>query len=94
MRTVSVLPEKGKITMRIRDTSIIDRTIEELSRINNDPHELAKLVGCPTQLIRYWLDGVYTPSAFYLRRFHEIGCDVLYILTGKHYTISGGDTDV
>lgn len=80
--------------MRYRDTGIIERTIEELFRISTDYHEIAKLVGCPPQLARSWLDGIYIPSSFYLRRFHEIGCDVLYILTGKHYNILGGDTDV
>ena len=80
--------------MRMRDVGIASRTIEELSKLGNEPLEIAKIVGCPTNLVRYWLDGVYTPSAFYLRRFHEIGCDVLYILTGKHYNISGGDTHV
>lgn len=80
--------------MRMRDVGIADRTVEEISKLSDDPREIAKLVGCPTNLIRYWLDGTNTPSAFYLRRLHEIGCDVLYILTGKHYTITGGDTDV
>ncbi len=80
--------------MRMRDAGIIDRTVEEVSKLGNDPTVIAKLVGCPTQLIQYWLDGAYTPSAFYLRRLHEIGCDVLYILTGNHYTVIGGDTDV
>jgi hypothetical protein len=78
----------------MRDVGIADRTAEEVSKIDSDPHVIAKLVGCPVQLVRYWLDGTYTPSAYYLRRFHEIGCDVLYILTGNHYINSGGDIDV
>lgn len=80
--------------MRPNDVNIRDRLIEELSKLGDTPYAVAKLIGCPTQLVRYWLDGVYTPSAFYLQRLHEIGCDVLYILTGTHYTISGGDSDV
>ena len=80
--------------MRIRDASITERTIEEISKLGPTPYDIGKIVGCPTQLVRYWLDGIYMPSAFYLRRFHEIGCDVMYILTGVRYKITGGDTDV
>ena len=80
--------------MRPNDTNIRDRTIEELSLLGETPLEISKIIGCPTNLVQYWLDGVYTPSAFYLQRFHKIGCDVLYILTGERYTLSGGDTDV
>lgn len=80
--------------MRMRDVGIADRTAEVVAAIAPTDAMIAKIVGCPTQLIRYWLNGLYTPSAFYLRRLHEIGCDVLYILTGEHYTISGGATDV
>jgi hypothetical protein len=76
----------------MRDVGIADRTAEEVAKLGNDPHAISEIIGCPTNLVRYWLDGTYTPSAFYLRRLHEVGCDVLYILTGKHYTISGGDT--
>ena len=77
--------------MRLRDFGIAERTTEEVSKLGDTPLEIAKLIGCPAQLVRYWLDSTYTPSAYYLRRFHELGCDVIYILTGKH---SGGDTDV
>lgn len=80
--------------MRLYDRGIAERMIEELSKLGDTPYDISKLVGCPTQLVRSWLDGINTPSTFYLRRFHEIGCDVLYILSGKRYTISGGDTDV
>lgn len=80
--------------MRPTDNKIRDRLIEELRWVGDTPAEIAKLIGCPTQLIRYWLDGVYTPSAHYLGELHNTGCDVLYILTGKRYTITGGDTDV
>ena len=80
--------------MRINDNEIRARTIEELRKMGGYSHEIAKRTGCPSNLVQYWLDGVYTPSAHYLRKLHDAGCDVLYILTGKRYTISGGDTDV
>lgn len=77
--------------MRLRDFGIAERTAEEISKLGNTPQKIANLLGCPTRLVRYWLDGIYTPSAYYLRRFHELGCDVIYILTGNR---SGGVTDV
>jgi hypothetical protein len=80
--------------MRPRSFDIIDRTIEEVSKLGNTPTEIAELIGCRPKQITCWLSGEFTPSAFYLQRFHEVGCDVLYILTGRRYTISGGDTDV
>lgn len=80
--------------MRLHDIAISDRTIEEISKLGDSHRSIARIIGCPTQLVQYWLDGIYTPSAYYLQRFHEVGCDVLYILTGKRYTISGGDIDV
>jgi transcriptional regulator with XRE-family HTH domain len=80
--------------MRPSDTNIRNRTIEELRKVGGYSHEIAKRTGCPSNLVQYWLDGEYTPSAVYLAKLHDAGCDVLYILTGKRYTISGGDTDV
>lgn len=77
--------------MRLRDFGIATRTTEEISKLGKTPTEISKVIGCPTQLVYYWLDSTYTPSAYYLRRFHEVGCDVIYILTGKH---TGGATDV
>lgn len=79
--------------MRLRNVGIAERTAEVVSTLGNTPLEIAKRIGCPAQLVSHWLDGTYTPSAFYLRRFHELGCDVIYILTGKHSN-TGGDTDV
>lgn len=79
--------------MRYRDYDITLRTSEEVSKLGSTPGEIAKIIGCPTQIVRSWLSGEFTPSAHYFRRFHEVGCDVLYILTGEHYTILGGETD-
>lgn len=72
--------------MRYRDYGISQRTSEEVSRLGESPRDIGKLLGCPAKLVRSWLSGEYTPSAFYLRRFHELGLDVIYILTGNHNT--------
>ena len=77
--------------MGLRDFGIAERTAEEVSKLGVTPIDIANRIGCPSQLVRCWLGGTYTPSAYYLRRLHELGCDVIYILTGKH---SGGDADV
>jgi hypothetical protein len=80
--------------MRYRTHDIDQRTAEEISKLGRTPREIARLLSRPTQLIRSWLDGTYTPSATSLRMLHDAGCEILYILTGKHYTITGGDSDV
>ena len=80
--------------MIYNDVAITDRVIEEISKLGKNAYQIGKVVGCSTALAKSWLDGVHLPAAYYLRRLHEIGCDVLYILTGTHYNLVGGDTDV
>lgn len=80
--------------MRVRNHDIDVRTAEEVAKLGRTPDEIAERIGCRTPSVRSWLTGTFTPSAQSLRQLHFAGCDVLYILTGKHYTISGGDTDV
>lgn len=52
--------------------------------------EIAKLIGCSESLVRYWLNEEGVPSHFYLQRLHELGCDILYIITGVR---QNGDTN-
>lgn len=43
-----------------------------------------KTIGCHKNAIYEWDDGK-APDAIFLQRLHEIGADVIYILTGKRY---------
>ncbi len=68
--------------MRKTDYDIRDRCAEELRRFGRTPKEISERTGFVPQLVRVWLDGEATPSAASLARFHALGMDVLYILTG------------
>ena len=68
--------------MRTTDVNMRIRTVEELSKISDDHIEVARIVGCSTTLARYWMNEEGVPSHLYLKRLYELGCDVLYIITG------------
>lgn len=68
--------------MRKTDYGIRDRCAEELLRFGNTPQTISERTGFVPQLIRVWLNGEATPSAASLARFHALGMDVIYILTG------------
>ena len=68
--------------MRKTDVNMRKRTVEELSKISTYPPEIARQVGCPDALARYWMNEEGVPSHYYLKRLYELGCDILYIITG------------
>ena len=72
--------------MRRTDLAMRKRTVEELKRLADTPTEIAKVIGhgCSDSLVRYWLNEEGVPSHFYLNCMHEVGCDILYIITGVH----------
>lgn len=69
--------------MRIKDEGISVRTAEELLKLGDTPHDIAKIIKCPSNQVKHWLDCEYDPSAYYLKRFYEVGLDIIYILTGN-----------
>lgn len=58
------------------------RAAHEVARLSKSTNHACKLIGCSRRLLYNWRDGV-APSAIYLVRLHEIGADVIWILTGK-----------
>lgn len=63
------------------------RTFEEVDKIFNVSKyggmiAAAKTIGCHKNAIYEWESGK-TPDAIHLQRLHEIGADVIYILTGR-----------
>lgn len=68
--------------MRQTDISMRVRTAEELRKLGDTPTKVAKRIGCSTELARYWLNEEGVPSHFYLKKMYELGCDILYIITG------------
>ena len=68
--------------MRWTDWDMRARSAEELRKLGDTPQEIAKIIGCSDTLVRYWLNEEGVPSHLYLKRLYEIGCDILYIITG------------
>lgn len=76
--------------MRWTDWPMRERSVEELRKLGDTPQEIAKLIGCSDTLVKYWLNEEGVPSHFYLKKIYELGCDILYIITGvRQY----GDTN-
>lgn len=73
--------------MRHVDPDMCIRSVQEIRKLGRDPGIIASKIGCSRQLVNYWLSGDGIPGAYYLRKLHELGCDILYIITG-------GETDV
>ncbi len=67
---------------RKADINIGYRAFREVERLFGNMTKAAVSIGCKKRLIYDWNQGV-SPSAIYLVRLHEIGADVLWILTGK-----------
>ena len=57
---------------------------EALRLFPKKTHAIAA-IGCGRNTIYEWSCGV-APSALHLARLHELGADVIWILTGKHET--------
>lgn len=78
--------------MRRTDWSMRERTAEELNKLGDTNYKIAKTIGCgcSERLVKYWRNQEGVPSHFYLKRLHELGCDILYIITGVRQC---GDTN-
>lgn len=80
--------EKGKTMPRIKaDIEIGRRAFGELDRIcdlagRGNAKRAIQLIGCNHKTIYDWKAGV-APTAIYLARLHEMGTDVIWILTGR-----------
>lgn len=62
------------------------RAFEELERLYDvkkygNKLLVSKMIGCDKKSIGGWESGV-APDAIHLQRLHEMGVDVIYILTG------------
>jgi hypothetical protein len=62
------------------------RAFEELERLYDvkkygNKLLVSKIIGCNKKAIGGWETGI-APDAIHLQRLHEIGADVMYILTG------------
>ena len=65
------------------DIEIGKRAYEEVMRLysNESSRAISRRIGCEYKTVNSWRTG-YSPSAIYLSRLHEMGADVIWILTG------------
>lgn len=71
------------MAQRKADIAIGERAYSEVMRLYGSSANATKALGCTRRLINDWNWGV-APSALYLARMHELGIDIVYILTGRN----------
>lgn len=67
---------------RKADVQIGYRAEEEVFRLFPSHPAAAAALGSDRKIVYTWHQG-NAPTAIYLQRLHELGADVLYILTGQ-----------
>lgn len=73
----------GVMFMARADEALYDRMQEELFALNISASELARKIGCSIPTASDWMAGNNLPGTAYLSPLHDIGVDIMYILTGK-----------
>jgi len=71
--------------MRVKrptDIGIGIRATQEILRLYPKKKHAMMALGCGKHTINEWRNGV-APSAANLQRLHELGADVIWILTGR-----------
>lgn len=58
------------------------RAREEVLRLFDKDKDARAALGCGINTITHWGEGD-APSTLYMARLHEVGADVVYILTGR-----------
>ena len=71
------------MAQRKADIAIGERAYSELMRMFGSTTKAAQALGSERRIINDWNWGV-APSALYLRRMHDLGIDIIYILTGRN----------
>lgn len=67
------------------DIGIGYRAAAEVRRLFQKKKHAIIAIGCGKNVLYEWSCGI-APSAIYLARLHELGADVIWILTGKRGT--------
>ncbi len=67
---------------RVADINIGIRAAQEIYRLYPKKKQAMQALGCADNTIYSWENGI-APSAYFLQRMHELGADVIWILTGR-----------
>ena len=68
--------------MRKQDIEIGKRAYDEVLSMFPMMKDAVAAIGCGNKAVYEWKYGT-APSATYLARLHELGADVIWILTGR-----------
>lgn len=68
---------------KCKDYPMSDRLNEELFRLGYTDRELSKKLGISHKTIAYWRSNNCIPGAVSLKLLHEVGADIMYIITGR-----------
>lgn len=69
--------------MKLKDSVMHDRLIEELCKLGDSNVVIARKVGCSRKMVSNWFCNYNVPSAYYLKGLYLAGVDIIYVLTGK-----------
>ena len=69
--------------MTIAEPEMIRRLQEELNKLGWSNTDIADELLCTDATVSHWRCGITFPNIRYLRDLYEIGCDILYIITGE-----------
>lgn len=70
--------------MNRTDTDMYARVAEEILRRRDISYvQLARELGCNYTTVQVWMRGEGVPGPYFLRRLHNLGYDIIYMLTGE-----------
>lgn len=59
------------------------RLSEEIIKLGWSNRDIAEELLCSCEVVAMWRRGVAFPNIRHLRDLYEIGCDIMYIITGE-----------
>ena len=80
------------ITMAKVEPEMKARLSEEINKLGWSTKDIAEELLCSKNAVVTWKRGSDFPTITHLRDLYEIGCDIMYIITGER--TRGGDADV
>lgn len=66
-----------------KNEAIRQRLMEEMAKLPYKNFQIGYRIDCDPSVITQYKRGVHLPGAYHLAGLHEIGVDVIYILSGE-----------
>lgn len=65
------------------EPAMLLRLREEITKLGWSDTDIADELRCSKESVSTWRSGVGFPGPVFLRDLYELGCDIMYILTGE-----------